>query len=275
MKMRGIFPKRKLDSHKGDYGKVFILAGSPGMLGAAILASRAALRCGAGLVYLGAPRSQRDIVNLATPEVIVIGGDSAGDFLTASLNADAVAIGPGLGQRSNIAKDLLSRLSRAKYKKPVILDADAITAYQNDLHALARLNLNLILTPHPGEMGKLFFKSAKDIQSDRSGFAVNLSKLAGCVTVLKGHNTLISNRSGAVSTNKTGNPGMSTAGAGDVLTGMIASFAAQGMDPNDAARSGVYIHGLAGDLAQKEVGEYGMIASDIIDMIPKAIKKAG
>ncbi len=273
MKPKKLFPKRKPDTHKGDYGKVFILAGSVGMLGAAILASRAALRGGAGIVYLGVPRSSRDIVNIATPEIIVLGGDSASDFFDLARGADAIAAGPGLGARGKIAKELLARLGRAKYDRPIVLDADGLTAFENDLTSLGRLRLNLILTPHPGEMGKLFGKTAEQVQVSRSDFAANLSKQTGGVTVLKGHNTVISDRSGKTFTNRSGNPGMATAGTGDVLTGLIASFAAQGFEPIDAARTGVFVHGLAGDLAGSDLGEIGMIASDIIKQIPKAIKK--
>jgi len=245
------------------------------MLGAGILASRAALRSGAGLVYLGVPKSCRDIVNIATPEVIVASGDSASDFLDLAAACDAVAMGPGLSERRKISRELLERLSRARFSNPIVLDADALISFTDDTTALGRLRLNLILTPHPGEMGKLFGRAAKEVQEKRDDFAANLSRQAAGVAVLKGHNTIICDRAGKSYVNRSGNAGMATAGMGDVLTGLIAGFAAQGMPPFDAARIGVFIHGIAGDLAAKELGEQGMIASDVVERIPEAILRAG
>ena len=263
-----IFPKRKTESHKGDYGKVFILAGSPGMLGAAILTSRGALRAGAGLVYLDAPKESRDIINIATPEVIVVSGSQA------AINADALAIGPGLSGRRKAAFDLLADLSKKKFKKPIILDADGLNAFEGKINALRNLNLNLILTPHPGELARLFQRTLEEILNNREKAARGAAELFGHVIVLKGHRTVVAGKNGKVYINKTGNPGMASAGVGDVLTGVIAGLAAQGLNLWDAACAGVYLHGLAGDLAAAELGEYGMIASDIIDNLPKAIIKA-
>ncbi|MFA4967476.1 MAG: NAD(P)H-hydrate dehydratase [Candidatus Margulisiibacteriota bacterium] len=271
--IKKLFPKRKSDSHKGNYGKVFILAGSEGMLGAAILTSRGALRAGAGLVYLGVPKESRDIVNIATPEVIVAGGNSAQEFKDSIFKTGALAVGPGLGHRRVIARDLLFKLSDEKFSLPIVLDADGLMAFINDINSLKKLNLNLILTPHPGEMSRLLSRKPEDIQKNREKIASETAKLLNCVVVLKGHNTIIADQSGELKTNPTGNPGMATAGVGDILTGLIAGFAAQGMSPNDAACAGAYIHGLAGDLAAEEKGEYGLIAGDIIEKIPQAIIK--
>jgi NAD(P)H-hydrate epimerase len=268
-----LFPKRKRISHKGDYGKVFILAGSEGMLGASILSSRGALRAGAGLVYLGIPKASRDIVNIATPEVIVVGGDEAADFKEAAICADSLALGPGLGSRRKTAYDLLFGLSKEGFEKPIVLDADGLIAFVGELNSLKNLKLNLILTPHPGELGKLLSKSTGEILKNREKIASETAKSLGCILVLKGHQTIIADKTGKININKTGNPGMASAGAGDVLTGIIAGLAAQGLNPLQAACAGVYIHGLAGDMAAGDRGEYGMIASDIIDCIPKAIRK--
>lgn len=260
-------PKRKLDAHKGDYGKVFILAGSEGMLGAGVLCCRGALRVGAGLVYLSVPRNLRDIANLATPEVIITNEDPA-------YSADAIAIGPGLGNRRKLARNLLYRLNRKKIKVPVVLDADGINAFLKDLNSLRKLDLNLILTPHPGELGRLLKLSTAEVQKKREKVALKAAQLFNCIVVLKGHHTVIADKSGKVSVNKTGNPGMASAGMGDVLTGMIAGLAGQGIKPYDAAVLGVHLHGLAGDLAAKQKGEYGLIASDVADKIPEAILQA-
>jgi len=260
-------PKRKLDTHKGDYGKVFILAGSEGMLGAAVLCSRGALRVGAGLVYLSVPRNLRDIANLATPEVIISDEDPA-------YSADAIAIGPGLGGRRRSARDLLYRLNLKKVKVPIVLDADGLNAFLGDRETLKKFDLNLILTPHPGEMGRLLNLSISEVQKKREKVALKAAQLFNCIVVLKGHHTVIADKSGKVSVSKTGNPGMASAGMGDVLTGMIAGLAGQGIKPYDAAVLGVYLHGLAGDLAAKTKGEYGLIASDVVDKIPEAILKA-
>ncbi|MBI5698941.1 NAD(P)H-hydrate dehydratase [Candidatus Saganbacteria bacterium] len=260
-------PKRKPNTHKGDYGKVFVLAGSEGMLGAAILCSRGALRVGAGLVYLSVPGNLRDTANLAAPEVIISNFDPA-------YSADAVVIGPGLGARRRDARDLLFKLNLKKFKAPIILDADGLNAFLEDKESLKKLDLDLVLTPHPGELSRLLDRPITDIQKNREKSAVEAAKLFNCLVVLKGHRTVIADKSGKVKINQTGNPGMATAGVGDVLAGMIAGLAGQGIKTHDAAILGVYLHGLAGDLAAKEKGEYGMIASDLVEKIPAAILKA-
>jgi len=272
--IKKLLPDRKPETHKGDYGKVFILAGSEGMLGAAVLCSRGALRVGAGLVYLGIPLKARDQVNLATPEVIVAGGDRADDFSDFLLKSSAIAAGPGLGWRRTVGRELLFKLSDQKVTAPVIVDADGLMAFLNDITSLNKLNLNLILTPHPGEMARLLSTTSGQIQKNREKVASEAAKLYKCVLVLKGHRTVVANAEGEIYINETGNPGMATAGVGDILTGMIAGLAGQGLSPFEAAVAGVYLHGLAGDLAQEVKGEYGMIASDLIDQIPQAILKA-
>lgn len=266
-------PKRKPDTHKGDYGKAFIYAGSEGMLGAAVLCSRGALRVGAGLVYLGVPAKVRDVVNVATPEVIAVGGDNARDFTNTAQKADAVAIGPGLGWRRTMARDLLLKLEADRYSGPVVLDADGLMAFVNEVAVLEKLNLDLILTPHPGEMAKLLGKTVEEVQKDREKTAKAVAKHLGCIVVLKGHETVVADAHGKLYVNQTGNPGMATAAVGDVLTGVIVGLAAQGFSSWDAAVAGVHLHGLAGDLAVKEKGEYGMIASDLLEKVPDAIQK--
>ncbi len=262
LEFKRLFPPRRAETHKGDYGRVFILAGSPGMLGAAVLCSRGALRTGAGLVYLAAPGG--DCLNLATPEVIVAADDRS------AAAAQAVAVGPGLGERRGRARELLRRLQRERFTGPVVVDADGLNAFA----ALADLKpfaLRLVLTPHPGELARLLGRTAAEIQRDRVKSATEAARSLGCVVVLKGHRTVVTDGRGAPYINNTGNPGMATAGAGDVLTGMIAGLAAQGLDPWHAAAAGVHLHGLAGDLAARAKGEYGLIASDLVEHIPAAI----
>jgi len=241
------------------------------MAGAAVLCSRGALRVGAGLVNLGVPSKIRDLVNLATPEVMVAGGGRAKDFLTIAQNSNAIAVGPGLGSKRDLARDLLVSLSNLKFSSPVVLDADGLNAFVGKMSVLEKIQLKLILTPHPGEMAKLLGKTIKAVQASREEIAGVFAKLLKCIVVLKGYRTVVANDSGKIYINMTGNPGMSTAGVGDVLTGMIAGLAAQGFSPWDAAVAGVYLHGLAGDLAAREKGEYGMIASDLLEKIPYAI----
>lgn len=259
--------KRKPNTHKGDYGKVFILAGSEGMLGAAVLCSRGALRVGAGLVYLNVPGNLRDIANLATPEVIL-------SDLEPAFTADAIVIGPGLGNRRRDARDLLFKLNFKKVQTPIVLDADGLNAFPDDKESLKKLDLNLILTPHPGELSRLLGRSIPDIQKNRERSATEAAKLFNCLVVLKGHRTVIADKTGKVKVNETGNPGMATAGVGDVLAGMIGGLIGQGLPIKEAVTAGVYLHGLAGDLAAKEKGEYGMIATDLVEKIPAAILKA-
>ncbi|KAF0134189.1 MAG: carbohydrate kinase-like protein [Candidatus Saganbacteria bacterium] len=270
--LNNIFKKRKNNSHKGNYGKVFILAGSEGMLGAGILCSRAALKVGAGLVYLGVPKSARDIVNIATPEAIIFGIDSIKDIPDSILASSAIAIGPGLGSRRKMCKELLLYLKGNNYKNPVILDADGINAFVNDLDILKSLGLDLIITPHPGELARLLSKPVEEIQTNREKITRETALGINCTVVLKGCQTVIADKNGKVFLNTTGNPGMATAGSGDVLCGMIAGIAAQGHDAINSAIAGVFLHGLAGDLAAKKYGEYGMISSNILETIPEAIK---
>lgn len=259
---------RKPNSHKGDYGRVLIVAGSYGMVGAAILASRGALRAGAGLVYLAVPRELVNFVNIATPEVITLPFEKINE-----IKADVIAIGPGLGvsdQTKNLVSSVVSR------QLLVILDADALNVIaRHPRLLLKRENKDkIIMTPHPGEMSRLLGRSIDSIQADRSAAAKLAAKKFNAIVVLKGHGTVVASADGRSYANKTGNPGMASGGMGDVLTGMIAGLIGQGFSTYDAAVVGVHLHGLAGDLAAKEKGEAGLIASDLVSMIPYAIQKS-
>jgi NAD(P)H-hydrate epimerase len=237
------------------------------MTGAAVLASRGALRSGVGLTYLAVPKELVNFVDSATPEVITLPFQKIPKFIK---KANAIAIGPGIGVNRK-AKKLISSL--AARRMSLIIDADGINNLGKNPKRLKKARAKVILTPHPGEMSRLLGKSVKDIQKNRLAITLEAAQRLGCIVVLKGHETVVADPSGKHFINRTGNPGMASAGVGDVLTGMLAGFVAQGLSPWDAAVAGVYLHGLAGDLAAKEKGQYGMIAGDLVEKIPYAISK--
>ncbi len=265
LKVSRILPRRKKDSHKGTYGRVLIAAGSSGMTGAGVLAARAALRSGAGLVHLAVPKDLVNFVDSMTPEVMTL---PFADI--PKLKFDAAAVGPGLGT-SALAKRIFSFL--ISHVSSLVIDADALNILAKKPKLLRRTKAKVVLTPHPGEMSRLIGKSVDHIQKNRTKVAKQAAQKFKCVVVLKGSATVVANPAGEVYVNNNGNPGMATAGAGDVLTGMIAAFLGQKIPVFDAAVLGVYAHGLAGDLAAKALGEYGMIASDIVENIPYALQK--
>lgn len=273
-----VFPRRA-DTHKGDYGRVFVLAGSLGMTGAAYLCGTAALRAGAGIVTLGMPESLLGVVasqmpcvmTHPLPETHVKSLSELGrqDILDFSRRFDAIAIGPGLSQCQETKRLVLWLLQNLEI--PVVLDADGINALADNPGILDQVKKEIILTPHPGEMARLLgVASAGEVQSNRMATARAFIKGRKKVTlVLKGHRTIVVSEERSY-LNETGNPGMATAGAGDVLTGMVAAFLGQGYTPFDSAQLGVYLHGLAGDLAARQKGEISLIATDILDNLPGA-----
>lgn len=276
----GLLPPRPPDVHKGGVGKVFILAGSRGMHGAAALCVQGCLRTGAGLVTLGLPKSLHDpmVQKLTEAMLKVLPETKEGSASLQGLpeiastidRMDVAAIGPGLSlnpQTQELVRQLLPKIV-----KPLVLDADGLNALAGDLSVLRQRALPMILTPHAGEMGRLIRQSADQVQSDRQRTAVEFAKKYKVVVVLKGQGTVVAAYDGRVYINDTGNPGMATGGSGDVLAGVIAGLLAQQLELFDAARLGAYLHGLAGDLAAKERGEVGLIASDIADRIPQAIR---
>ncbi len=269
---------RKPDTHKGDYGRIFVLAGSRGMTGAACLCSTAALRAGAGLVTLGVPESLQGIVasqmtcvmTHPLPETHLKTLSELGrqDILDFSQRFDVVAIGPGLSQYPETKKLILWVLQYLDIS--MVLDADGINALADNPKLLDQVKKPIILTPHPGEMARLIGVSTKEVQSSRFEISKRFIKGKKNVTlVLKGYKTIVMDEE-KFFVNGTGNPGMATAGAGDVLTGMIAALLGQGYSPFDAAQLGVYLHGSAGDFAAREVGEISLIATDILNNLPKA-----
>ena len=274
-------PPRREDTHKGDFGHVLVVAGSRGMTGAASLASRAALLAGSGLVTCGVPESLNAIMEvklteamtLALPETkeATLALKAAEKIVKFSEKADAVALGPGVSRQKDTQK--LIRGLLLKIKKPLVLDADGIVALSDNPNILKRRAQPTVLTPHPGEMSRLTGKSVRAVQGGRKKLAEAFAKKYNTVLVLKGYRTVIASPKGDVYVNKTGNSGMGTAGVGDVLTGIIASFIGQGIIPYSASVLGVYLHGLAGDIAAKEKGQFSLIASDLLAKLPQAIKK--
>jgi NAD(P)H-hydrate epimerase len=269
--------ERKVDAHKGDFGRVLIVAGSPGRTGAASLAGYAALRSGAGLVTVATPRSSAPIVAALGAEYMTLPLDEAPDGTVAdaavqailSADADVIAIGPGLGRSTSVTRVVLEVVRRAAV--PIVLDADAINAFAGRVDDLESHGSAVVLTPHPGEMARLTGTSIEAIESQRLEAASSLATARRVHVVLKGHRTVVAAPDGRVAVNLTGNPGMATAGSGDVLTGMIAAWCGQLGDVDTAARLAVHLHGLAGDLAAARMSEVAMIAGDILDALGDAI----
>ena len=273
-------PPRNPDSHKGDFGRALLIGGSTGMAGAIGLAGMAAMRAGAGLVKLA----------VAEPSLPIVAGYEPG-YMTAPLLADeqgrlsarsrdaiielcaaatAVGLGPGLG-RSRDLTSLVGWLYK-HIEKPLVVDADGLNALAEQPQSLAKPGGPRILTPHPGEFARLTGGQIPQ-PHEREQLAQQFAARCGVVVVLKGRGTVVTDGQ-RVSVNTTGNPGMATGGTGDVLTGVITALLCQSLGPYEAARLGVYLHGLAGDLAAEALGQVGMIARDLIDYLPRAIRAA-
>ncbi len=262
---------REPDSHKGDYGRVLIVAGSVGRTGAAHLTGMAALRSGAGLVTIATASGALPIVASMAAEYMTVAlperdgaldAERAVEYLL-GLPADVIAVGPGLGTGTHQRELVFGLLARSGV--PLVLDADALTVCAADPDRLrGRDGLELILTPHPGEMARLMGTSIEEVQRNRVETARAFATARGLYLVLKGHRTLVATPDGRVAINRTGNPGMATGGTGDVLTGVVAAWLAQLLDPEAAARVGVHLHGRAGDLAAARVGQPALTAGDVL-----------
>ena len=276
-----LFPKRDRASHKGNYGHLFVISGSRGFTGASTLVAEAALRTGAGLVTLGIPKSLNSILEVKLTEAMTLplyetteqtlSSSSFKEIRDFAEKSKAIAIGPGLSTHSDTAK--LVRKVLLEIDKPMVVDADGINSL--DLKTLSQLSSKksfTILTPHPKELSRLIKKDIKDIQADRIKTATEIAVNYKLYLVLKGFRTVVSAPDGTVFINDTGNPGMAKGGSGDVLTGIIGSLLAQGFTPFHSAICGVYIHGLAGDYASKELTEAAMIPTDIINYLPKVFQ---
>jgi len=274
-----LVPARRPDTHKGECGRVFVVAGSVGLTGAAALCSRAAMRAGAGVVTLGVAASLNAIMEVKLTEVMTlplpdedgrhISGEALGVILGELAGYDALALGPGLGTAPATCQVVTELLRRVE--KPVVLDADGLNCAAKDPACLSGREYPTVITPHPGELGRLLGSSAAEIQSSRLEAATEASRRFGCVTVLKGANTLVANPHGSIYINPLAMAGLATAGSGDVLTGCIAAFSAQGLEPLDAALCGVFVHGRAAELAAHIMGSVGMVASDLISHLPLAL----
>jgi hydroxyethylthiazole kinase-like uncharacterized protein yjeF len=269
---------RSADSHKGTYGRVLIVAGSRGRTGAAVLAARAALRSGAGLVTVAVPAQCLPIVAAGGAEFMTLPlaetpeGTVAASALAEVLafRADVIAAGPGLGGGPDVAAFVHGLVERSGV--PLILDADALNAFVDQAGALTgRRDVPVVVTPHSGEMARLLGCSVDHVQRDRLGIALEFARAHRVHVVLKGHRTIVADPSGNAGVNMSGNPGMATAGAGDVLTGVIAGWYGQLRDPALASRLAVYLHGAAGDLAQADRGQSALIAGDLIAHLGDAV----
>ena len=275
--MRSLLAPRAADSHKGDYGRVLIVGGSQGKTGAAYLAAMGALRSGAGLVTVATPAGCQTVLAAMAPEYMtealneIDGGlDPAGVDRVIDIARDVIAIGPGLGAMPGTRTFVRDLLDRATC--PLVVDADGLNALADDPDRLTgREGRDVIITPHPGEMARLVGMSTDEVQASRLEVARNFAVAHHVYVVLKGHRTLIATPDARVFINPTGNPGMATGGTGDVLAGMVAALLAQLLDAEAACRLGVYLHGVAGDLAEADVGEMSLIASDLADHIGDAI----
>ena len=255
---------RLANTHKGTYGHVGIIAGSPGRSGAAVMCARGAIRTGAGLVSVMTDADTAKIVHAASAESMTFSGGDVAEFLK---NKSAALIGPGLPDNERAYNWV--RTVVPAIELPLVIDASALNAFAGRASELNPNRRQRVITPHPGEMRRLL---GNDV-ADRAETAREAARISQCIVVLKGHQTLIADPEGHVNVNPTGNPGMATGGMGDVLGGMVAAFLARGVDPFDAACAAVYIHGFAGDLLKEEMGDTGLAAMDLAERIPIAIQK--
>lgn len=270
-----LIKERPKEIHKGQCGRVLIAAGSVGMAGAAVLAARGALKSGAGLVKIAAQDELFNILQVAVPQATCM--SISDGFSERSLEIyGAIAIGPGIGVDEK--NYLLIENILKNYDGPVIIDADGINSicrFGKKLDVLKESRGAVILTPHPGEGNRILAAlGEKSIEViGRTKAAELISEKTGAAVLLKGAGTLVTHRERSTYINTTGNPGMATGGSGDVLTGVIAAIAASGIDPFDAVKTGAFIHGMAGDIAAENIGQWGMTAVDIEEALPAAFKK--
>ncbi|QIB69132.1 NAD(P)H-hydrate dehydratase [Aminipila butyrica] len=266
-----VIKRRDRSIHKGDCGRILLIAGSLGMAGAAVLCGRAALRSGAGLVQIAVPEELFPILQMGVPEATCVSRKSLNlDWQ----RYDAIAVGPGLGEDAEHG-ELIRRIAR-EYEGTLVLDADGLNqAARNHLQEdLRKARCSLIISPHIGEAARLLDMEVGQAGAwDRQELARLLVEKTNAIVVLKGAETIVATPEGTSYTNTTGNPGMATAGSGDVLTGIITSLSGQGLLPVDAAKAGVCLHGLAGDLGADRLGEYGLTAGDLTVMTALAMKK--
>lgn len=277
----GWLPPRRPAAHKGDCGRVLVVAGSKGMTGAACLAAEGAARAGAGLVTLAVPEGLQKLVAAKLTEVMTVGlpatpqqtlkSEAGAEVLSLAERMDVLALGPGLTTHPEtmaFVRELLPSLN-----VPCVLDADGLNCLAGQADLFRAVTVPLVITPHPGELARLTGQTVAAIQENRVGIAEQMAKDWGVVVLLKGAATVIASPEGTVYINSTGNPGMATGGSGDVLTGVIAGLLAQGLDAFSGAAAGAFLHGRAGDLAAKQKGIRGLLARDVLVCIPEALKE--
>ncbi len=265
--VRPFIEPRLASTHKGTYGHVAIIAGSPGKSGAAVMCARGAIRSGAGLVTVMTDSETAKLIHAASIESMTFSG-SVEEFLH---KKSAVLIGPGLPDTERAYAWVHSTV--ASIEQPLVIDASALNAFAGRAKEINPQRRPRIITPHPGEMARLLGIETRDVVAARIDIARQAARECNCVVVLKGHQTLIADPEGHVNVNPTGNPGMASGGMGDVLGGIIAALVARDVDPFDAACAAVYIHGFAGDLLKEEMGDIGLAALDLAERIPKAIQR--
>jgi NAD(P)H-hydrate epimerase len=278
--VRPLFPPRDLDAHKGRFGHLLVVAGSLGKTGAAVLAGRAALRSGVGLCTIAAPASQQPIIAVQAPEYMTealpetaaqsLSLKSRDRILELARRMDAVAIGPGLSLDPEAQE--LARVLIRELEQPMVVDADALSALAGHLDLLRHAAGPRALTPHPGEMARMLGITIEAVQADRIEVTRTFAREHGVAIALKGAHTVIAGPDGQVAINPTGNPGLAKGGSGDVLTGIVGALLAREIEPAAALRAGCYVHGLAADVAVRDRGEYGMLASDLIESLPAALR---
>lgn len=276
-------PNRPIDANKGTMGTLLSICGSFGMAGAAILAGKSALRCGVGLEKLAIPKSIYPIAAGSILESVFLPLSETSDgkisrtniprLLLEAKKSTAVLLGCGLSVCDDTKALVKSFVENCA--APMVLDADALNCIADNPEILKKRKSDIIITPHPGEMGRLCGITAKEVNADRVDVALSFAKKYGVITVLKGSGTIIASPNGQALLNTTGNSGMATGGSGDVLAGMTAGLLAQGKSAFDCAAAAVYLHGLAGDFAAEKLGKISMLPSDIIDCIAQAFKSAG
>jgi hydroxyethylthiazole kinase-like uncharacterized protein yjeF len=277
----GFIPEREADAHKGDAGHLLVLAGSKGMMGAAIMAAAAGLRIGAGKVTLAVPESLAYAVESGPPEIMTLpvpetpagtADPGAFDFiLENSSGMSAMVMGPGMSTHPRTV-ELIHRLIQ-HIEVPLVLDADGLNALAQDITVLEGTRAKLILTPHPGEMARLVRMSTTDVQADRVNLSIDFAARHQVHISLKGAHTISAVPEGRAWLNPTGNPALATGGTGDVLAGVIGGLLAQGGTPEGAMAAGTYIHGLAGDMVSGECGGVGLTATDLLPMLPRARRR--
>jgi len=279
--LRKVIKRRPRDSHKGNFGHLLIIGGAAGYAGAVALASKAALRSGIGLVTVLVPESIAPVVAGIVPEAMVHGAMETKDGTLSSAclkrwkksihDFDALLVGPGLTVSEHTR--ILTESILSESRKPVVLDADALNIYEKQADRIGRAACPVIITPHPGEMARLAGCSAAQVQADRYGTARRAAAATGATVILKGAGTIVAQKDAPVSINMTGNPGMATGGMGDVLAGLVAGLAGQGLAPFDAARAGVYLHGRAADNVAWRSSQAGMTAGDVIEELPLVFRE--